>query len=342
MKKRILIIISFVLILCGCYDYRELNDMSIVTGIGIDYQDNEYEVSLEVTKSIKEGSSQKLETIIYTGKDKFIAEAFLKAKNMSDKYVYTEHVNVLLVSKKLAENDVSKVIDYIVRETSINSNYNMIVVDNPKEILEKKLENDTISNLITNTVNYYLDNTSFDDLDIMASYMINKRDDIAVPIISMVEDKVNFDKVAYFDGDKCVGDIDSKLYSLLRLNSSNINFSKNGNTVSILNNEVKYEIKNDEIIIKVTGEGLVKEINKQINLEDDDSYSYLERIISKDMKSEIDSFLEISLSNGSDLLGLQDKYYKKYKKDMKDIKYKVDVDITITKNGTIYGVLYDK
>ena len=51
--KRILIIVSLVLLLCGCYDYRELNDMSIVTGIGIDYKDNKYIVSLEVTKSIK-------------------------------------------------------------------------------------------------------------------------------------------------------------------------------------------------------------------------------------------------------------------------------------------------
>ena len=53
--KRIFIIVSLVLVLCGCYDYRELNDMSVVTGIGIDYKDNKYIVSLEVTKSIKDG-----------------------------------------------------------------------------------------------------------------------------------------------------------------------------------------------------------------------------------------------------------------------------------------------
>ena len=59
------------------------------------------------------------------------------------------------------------------------------------------------------------------------------------------------------------------------------------------------------------------------------------------MKLDIESYIEETLSKGSDILGLQDKYYKKYKKNMKDIKYVVDVDIKINKNGTIYGVLYD-
>lgn len=339
--KRILVIVCFVLILCGCYDYRELNDMSVVTGIGIDYKDDKYIVSLEVTKSVKDGSSNELETTLYIGEDKILADAFLEAKNSSDKFVYMEHVNILLVSKDLCDSGIGDVIDYIVRDTSINSNYYMVMVDDPKEVFSKKIENDSISNVITNTINYYLDSTSFDDLDIMASYMMDERKDIAIPSIKLEEDKVIFSDVAYFDGDKLAGKTDSKLFTLLCLNSSNVNFSKNGNTISIYKNQVKYEIKKDIITIKVSGEGLVKEIDSKINLEDDNSYSYLARIISKDMKEEIDDFIKNTLSNGSDLLGLQDMYYKKYKKEMKEIKYQVDVDITINKNGTIYGVLYD-
>lgn len=339
--KRIIVIVCLVFILCGCYDYRELNDMSVVTGIGIDYKDNKYIVSLEVTKSVKDGSSNELETIIYTGDDRILANAFLEAKNSSDKFVYMEHVNILLVSKNLCESGIGDVVDYIVRDTSINSNYYMVMVDDPGDIFAKKIENDSVSNVITNTINYYLDSTNFDDLDIMASHMMNEKNDIAIPSIELDEDKVIFKEVAYFDGDKLVGEIDSKLFTLLHLSSSNVNFSKNGNTISIYKNQVKYEVKKDIITIKVSGEGLVKKIDSKINLEDDSSYSYLARIISKDMKVEIKDFLEETLSNGSDLLGLQDIYYKKYKKDMKNIKYQVDVDIKINKNGTIYEVLYD-
>ena len=210
------------------------------------------------------------------------------------------------------------------------------------KVLNKKLENESISNVITNTINYYLDDTKFDDLDIMSSYMINKRIDIGVPYISLEEDKVIFYQIAYFNRDKIVGTIDSKLYTLLKLNSSNVNFSKNGNTISIYNNSVKYEVKEDTIIVKIDGEGLVKEVSSKIDLENKDSYEYLSRIISKDIKLDVESFINSTLSKGSDLLGLEDKYYKKYKRNMKDIKYQVDVDIKINKNGIIYGVLYDK
>lgn len=340
--KRILIIVSLMLLLCGCYDYRELNDMSIVTGIGIDYKDNKYIVSLEVTKSVKDGSSNEIETVVYSGKNRILADAFLQAKNSSDKYVYMEHVNVLLVSKELGKKGVGDVVDYIVRETSINSNYYMVIVDDPKSTLETKQENDSTSNIITNTINYYLDDTKFDDLDIMSSYMINNKEDIALPIISMNDQKVIFNSVAYFNGDKYVGEIDSKLYTMLRLNSNNVNFSKNGNTVSLYKTSVDYEVGKDKITVKVSGEGLVKQIDPKIDLENEDSYEYLSRTIGKSMKEDINNFLEETLSKDSDLLGLQDKYYKKYKKEMKEIKYDVDVNIKINKNGTIYGVLYDK
>ena len=340
--KKIVILLSLILLISGCYDYRELNDMSVVTGIGIDYKDNEYIVSLEITKSIKDGSSNEIETVIYTGSNKVLADAFLEAKNMSDKYVYMEHVNVLLVSEELCNKGIGDVIDYIVRDTTINSNYYMVVTKDINKVLGIKQDNDSMSNVITNTINYYLDDTSFDDLDIMASYMINNLVDIGVPYISLEEDKVIFYQIAYFNRDKIVGTIDSKLYTLLKLNSSNVNFNKNGNTISIYNNSVKYELKEDTIIVKIDGEGLVKEVSSKIDLENKDSYEYLSRIISKDIKLDVESFINSTLSKGSDLLGLEDKYYKKYKRNMKDIKYQVDVDIKINKNGIIYGVLYDK
>ena len=340
--KNILIIISLVLLISGCYDYRELNDMSVVTGIGIDYKDNKYIVSLEVTKSVKDASSNQIETMVFTGEDSNLSDAFLNAKSNSDKYVYTEYVGVLLISEQLARNGIGEVVDYLIRDTTINTNYYMVVVDDPVKVLETKVDNDSMSNVITNTINYYLDGTDFDDLDIAVSYMIESRVDIAVPNIYLDNNKVIYKEIAYFNKDKLVGKIDNKLYSLLCLDSSNVNFTKNGNTISIYKNDVNYEVDKDKIIININGEGLIKEIDKKIDLEKEDSYAYLSRIINKDIKDEVEMFLEETLSKKSDLLGLKDKYYKKYKKDMDKIDYEVKVNIKINKNGTIYGVLYDK
>ena len=64
-----------------------------------------------------------------------------------------------------------------------------------------------------------------------------------------------------------VGEIDSKIYTLLRLNSNNVNFSRNGNTVSIYKTKVDYDITKEKVIIKVCAEGLIKEIDSKIDLE---------------------------------------------------------------------------
>ena len=75
--KRILIIISLVLLLCGCYDYRELNDMSVVDGIYIDYEDNKYNVRLEIVKSNKGKDGNEIKNEILSGKDKSISKGQL-------------------------------------------------------------------------------------------------------------------------------------------------------------------------------------------------------------------------------------------------------------------------
>ena len=54
MKKFILLLL-IPLFLGGCYDYNGLNDLAIISGIAIDYEDDEFKVTFEVisTKNLK-------------------------------------------------------------------------------------------------------------------------------------------------------------------------------------------------------------------------------------------------------------------------------------------------
>ena len=48
MKKiRILILILLLLPLTGCWNYRELEDLAIVSALGIDISDNDFDISVE-------------------------------------------------------------------------------------------------------------------------------------------------------------------------------------------------------------------------------------------------------------------------------------------------------
>lgn len=52
MKKILLIL--FLLPLCGCYNYIELNELGVVSMLAIDYQENEYKINLEIRENKKE------------------------------------------------------------------------------------------------------------------------------------------------------------------------------------------------------------------------------------------------------------------------------------------------
>lgn len=339
--KKIILLISFILILSGCYDYKELNDMSIVSGIGIDFIDNEYIVSLEITRSSKDGSSTEIESNVVTGSDSNISNAFNKAMNMTDKEVYLEHVELLIISTELAEYGISDVFDYIVRNTTINSNYFVVIGDNPKELLSTTMENKSMSQVIVDTVSYTQGDTSIDDLDIMASKFITNKEDIALPYVSLDDNSINYSDIVYFNGDKMVGKINNKMYSFLVLDTKDILFTRNNNTIKIYNKKISMEVKDNIIEVNIKVDGQISKINKGVNLKDEDSYGKLEKLMNKEIEEETILFIDTILDNDSDLLGFKNIYYKKYKKNINSFKYKVNVSTTINKNGTIYEVLDD-
>ena len=54
MNRKIFILLPLLLFLTGCYNYYELNDLAIVTGIGIAYSNHEYEVTVEIVNPKKQ------------------------------------------------------------------------------------------------------------------------------------------------------------------------------------------------------------------------------------------------------------------------------------------------
>ena len=55
--KKIFFILIIPFILGGCYDYNQLNDLAIISGIGIDYENDEFKVTFEVISTKKEGET---------------------------------------------------------------------------------------------------------------------------------------------------------------------------------------------------------------------------------------------------------------------------------------------
>ena len=334
MKKIIIILISLFL-LTSCYDYQELVNLNIVSGIGIDYENNEYVVTLEIINSSKKNAENEIKTTILTGKDKELSKAFTKAKEKSSKEIYLKHIELLLLSKNICKHGIKEVLSYLLNDIYTNNDYYVIVVNNPNDILNIKLDNKTITNNITNYLNYTIKNHNLDDIFTITKNIIENKKSTSIPYLNVNKDNITMNKIACFNKDKLTTTINSKIYKLLILKDDNLNFNIDNNTINIYKIKPKYKIKKNKIIITINCKGRII-MNKKTN-----SLSNLNKQLKKQIKKEINKFIKNANTNNIDILGLKDTYYKKYNLTKNNIPYKIIINSKITKQGNLYEELYD-
>ncbi len=98
--KKVLLLVSFIFLLTGCIKYQELNNMAIITTVGIDKKDDIYFVTLKETIPRKEENKVATEYKYYKGQGKSIQDALNDASNNSSKDIYLKQVQNIMVTNK--------------------------------------------------------------------------------------------------------------------------------------------------------------------------------------------------------------------------------------------------
>ena len=130
MFKKIIIIVS-IFLLTGCYDYKELNDIAILTATEINKIDNEYIINAQVVNpQSKDTVNIQAPFIIYEGKGKTIQEAYREIKLQSSRFLYPNHLQLLIINENLAKEDITKIIDYYLRIPHVRTEFNIIIGKN--------------------------------------------------------------------------------------------------------------------------------------------------------------------------------------------------------------------
>ena len=77
--KKIILLIPLLCLLTGCYNYRELNDLAIISGVSVSKDKNTYKITTEVVNPKKEqdtSSGKEPDYVIYEGSGSSMQEAF--------------------------------------------------------------------------------------------------------------------------------------------------------------------------------------------------------------------------------------------------------------------------
>jgi len=122
-KRYCLIIVVCSLVLSGCWDRIEVNDVAIVTAAAIDKsKDKEIELSVQVfiPRSLNggsgiQGSGQKSLSLVRSAKGVTIADAMSRIQMEIPRMIFWGHCKVYIYGEDLAKEGISDLVDYLAR-----------------------------------------------------------------------------------------------------------------------------------------------------------------------------------------------------------------------------------
>ncbi|MCZ8538337.1 Ger(x)C family spore germination protein [Paenisporosarcina quisquiliarum] len=140
--KFILILLFVSLMLAGCKGKSELNEILIVSSIGIDQEEDETVIHLQVVnpsgQSTMQGGGSGGTVYTYTERGRTIYEAVKKVNNILPRKAMFSHMTCMVVGEEYArESGIAMIFDFVERNNQIRDNVLMLVAKNSsaKEIL---------------------------------------------------------------------------------------------------------------------------------------------------------------------------------------------------------------
>ncbi len=351
--KKIIFFVFFMLLLTGCADYKEINEMAIVSGIGIDYQNDEYVVTLEILN--EKSGKDKITTYIRTGKDQSLATALEKTADKLSHRAYYPHVKLVVISEEIAKNHLQDVADFFIRSTYLRENFNIVVSKDikPEDVYTITTDENPIASsaiLLLLQTNAFASNYAIDKkFYVFLQEMVDFGKDGSISIISMKEKDFYINGLALFKDyqmKNIISNENASLYNILRneLRKPVFSLTYEGKTFTIAIFDTKSETKITKDEINIAGVYRAKIMNNGPNfdIKNVDILNTLDEDFSKLLNEEITKFIEELQKNDTDILGFANKYYIKSRdkndKLWQNAKINTDIKVIINKKGLVYSI----
>ncbi|MDR6549948.1 Ger(x)C family spore germination protein [Paenibacillus qinlingensis] len=131
MKYKLTIMLLCLLMLTGCWSRRELNELLIVLGIGVDWKDGEYLVSFQVVNpseiSAQKKGGDRPPSTLYQGKGKTLFEAARSLTAEAPRKVYMGHLQLYVIGEELARRGIKDFLDNSIRDNELRMDFNLVV-----------------------------------------------------------------------------------------------------------------------------------------------------------------------------------------------------------------------
>ena len=358
MKIKFLIPILLILI-TGCYNYHELNQLAITTGIGIDKGvEKNYKVTVQVLntkKSSKEMSSSDLpEFVIYESEADTIQEALRLIILESSKRIYANHMQLMVIGDELAKEGIKDILDVFFRNSDSRKQFQVVVAkdttaNNILSILTplEEISAQKISETIKMDNRYLGVNEKITFEELVSDYL-DETKEIVIPTVSLignVDDGISQDNIentkanttlknesmALFKEDKLLDYLSEKesiLLNLIRgkIKNTILTYKCDNNKNIVIETYNTKESLNTKINpltlnIKINANASINEITCDIDLENEKEIENIKNNIEKELNENIKTFIKNIIEKYQiDPFTIENNIYKNHNKYYKNNK----------------------
>lgn len=355
--KKIIASIFILFCVCGCWNYKELNEYSIVTGIAIDKKDDKFEVSTLISNAPKnstDSSSSESQIVVYSGTGDSMLEALKDVGLISPKELYLNSFSIFVISEEVAKEGIDSVIDFFLRYSSSRNKFYVIVAreDKAKDVLKimthlTNFPSQSISDNLKSTKNLQgiITATNFDELTLT---ILRDGIDLVINSIYVVGDVeegsstenlessepksyIKIGNLGIFKGDKLVDwTTHNESLGINIINNDisemylNIEY-KDGYVVvdtTSFSSNIKTSVKNDKPVVDINlkGEARIIEVKGDVDLQDEKVIEELQNKCNDLIKSDVNEAIDVAIENKSDIFGFGLKFYQNHPNYYKKVK----------------------
>lgn len=200
--KKIIIFLFITISLTGCYNHQELNNISIATASYITKKDDQYHISVQIANpntSSNTKSAEQPDFVTFDSKGTSIHEAYRNLVTKSARRLYLNHLQVLIIDEKLAKEDLSEVIDFIIRYPEVRMEFYVLISKNSEENILKivtPLTNLSAESIEDNlvTTSKYIGTASLTTFSDLVENYLNTKNEIALPTLEIIEEETTNQK----------------------------------------------------------------------------------------------------------------------------------------------------
>ncbi len=153
--KKIILLIFLTFICTGCYNYKELNELGIVSAMGISKDGDLYNLDIQlvnVLDSEKSGLNKSPITVI-SGQGETIFEAARSMNRKTSKVFFLADVDYVFLDQSVLNDGLDEIMDFLIRDTRLSLNF-LVVTSTENKSLDIL---SSISHFDTNSANNLYD-----------------------------------------------------------------------------------------------------------------------------------------------------------------------------------------